>query len=141
MAGQVVECIACGHVGATRKKGSTFVLILLLLFFFPIGILYWLLNRTGGGVCSACKSQNVRLYVPKPQILQQPVNQFTQAQNKASSGRTKLVAHDAFSYNAGKHVQFDENGVEQKNCPDCRELIRFDARKCKHCGSVLEEAP
>lgn len=22
-------------------------------------------------------------------------------------------------------------------CPECRELIRADARKCKHCGSVL----
>ena len=21
--------------------------------------------------------------------------------------------------------------------PDCRELIRFDARKCKHCGSQI----
>jgi hypothetical protein len=22
-------------------------------------------------------------------------------------------------------------------CPDCRELVRKDARKCKHCGIVL----
>lgn len=22
-------------------------------------------------------------------------------------------------------------------CPDCRELVRADARKCKHCGTVL----
>jgi hypothetical protein len=22
-------------------------------------------------------------------------------------------------------------------CPDCRELVRKDARKCKHCGSSL----
>ncbi len=22
-------------------------------------------------------------------------------------------------------------------CPDCRELIRKDARKCKHCGTAL----
>jgi len=22
-------------------------------------------------------------------------------------------------------------------CPDCRELVRMDARKCKHCGCVL----
>lgn len=22
-------------------------------------------------------------------------------------------------------------------CPDCRELVRRDARKCKHCGTVL----
>ena len=23
-------------------------------------------------------------------------------------------------------------------CPDCRELVRFDARKCKHCGTALQ---
>lgn len=23
------------------------------------------------------------------------------------------------------------------HCPDCRELVRKDARKCKHCGSAL----
>lgn len=23
------------------------------------------------------------------------------------------------------------------NCPDCRELVRKDARKCKHCGTAL----
>lgn len=28
---------------------------------------------------------------------------------------------------AGTHVR----------CPDCRELVRRDARKCKHCGSAL----
>lgn len=22
-------------------------------------------------------------------------------------------------------------------CPDCRELVRMDARKCKHCGTTL----
>ena len=22
-------------------------------------------------------------------------------------------------------------------CPDCRELVRHDARKCKHCGTAL----
>ena len=22
-------------------------------------------------------------------------------------------------------------------CPDCRELVRHDARKCKHCGVAL----
>lgn len=22
-------------------------------------------------------------------------------------------------------------------CPDCRELVRMDARKCKHCGAAL----
>ncbi|MDO9277657.1 MAG: hypothetical protein Q7U05_03720 [Polaromonas sp.] len=25
----------------------------------------------------------------------------------------------------------------QIRCPDCRELVRTDARKCKHCGTTL----
>lgn len=25
-------------------------------------------------------------------------------------------------------------------CPDCRELVRRDARKCKHCGAALVPA-
>lgn len=27
--------------------------------------------------------------------------------------------------------------VAQVRCPECRELVRADARKCKHCGSAL----
>ncbi len=27
--------------------------------------------------------------------------------------------------------------VGQVNCPECKELIRSDARKCKHCGSAV----
>lgn len=26
-------------------------------------------------------------------------------------------------------------------CPDCRELVRNDASKCKHCGTALVPAP
>lgn len=26
---------------------------------------------------------------------------------------------------------------DQVRCSECRELIRFDARKCKHCGSTV----
>lgn len=28
-------------------------------------------------------------------------------------------------------------GDEQTRCPECRELVRIDARKCKHCGTAL----
>ena len=28
-------------------------------------------------------------------------------------------------------------GSSLRNCPDCRELIRSDAKKCKHCGSEV----
>jgi len=36
----------------------------------------------------------------------------------------------------------DENGEKitpetHVRCPDCRELVRSDARKCKHCGISL----
>lgn len=132
-----VECIACGHVGATKSKGSAFVTIMLLIFLFPIGILYWLLNRSGGKVCSACGSSHVKLYIPKPRQIQQAI--ISQEEPVHTVGKTKLVSNDVFSHNAGKQIQFNENNVEQKNCPDCRELIRFDARKCKHCGSMVNE--
>ena len=26
---------------------------------------------------------------------------------------------------------------DQVRCPECRELIRYDAKKCKHCGSSV----
>ncbi|MDM1247922.1 hypothetical protein HX005_11030 [Acinetobacter sp. R933-2] len=104
MSNKVVECVACGHVGATGKKGSTTIFIVLLLVMFPLGIIYWMLNR-GGGVCSACKSSNIRLYVPKKQIQQS--------------------------------AQSISNNVQQIQCPDCCEYIRYDARKCKHCGSMI----
>lgn len=28
-------------------------------------------------------------------------------------------------------------GDTHVRCPDCRELVRKDARKCKHCGTAL----
>lgn len=35
--------------------------------------------------------------------------------------------------------------ASQIRCPECRELVRHDARKCKHCGATLtppeEHAP
>lgn len=31
----------------------------------------------------------------------------------------------------------DHDDAPQARCPDCRELVRADAKKCKHCGSVL----
>lgn len=35
-----------------------------------------------------------------------------------------------------KTVLQDSN--DQVRCPECRELIRYDAKKCKHCGSVVQ---
>ena len=31
-----------------------------------------------------------------------------------------------------------ETKIEQKECPYCKEDIKFNALKCKHCGSMLE---
>jgi hypothetical protein len=102
MAGQTVECIACGHVGTTKTKGSVLITIFLLFWGVIPGIIYEVWRRTGSKVCSACGSSNVKLYIPKP-----------------------------------KQIPQQSNDVDQIQCPDCREYIRFDARKCKHCGTMI----
>ncbi|WP_347460618.1 zinc ribbon domain-containing protein [Acinetobacter sp. ANC 7454] len=51
---------------------------------------------------------------------------------------TKLVAEDMFAHNAGNFVK---DPKEFKDCPFCAEQIRVTAIKCRHCGSMLEEAP
>lgn len=51
--------------------------------------------------------------------------------------RTKLVAEDMFAHNTGNFVKESQNF---KDCPFCSEQIRITAIKCKHCGSMLEEA-
>jgi uncharacterized membrane protein YhdT len=30
------------------------------------------------------------------------------------------------------------DGVQRVKCPECAELVLPDARKCKHCGAVLQ---
>ena len=35
---------------------------------------------------------------------------------------------------AGGEIATEQTHVR---CPDCRELVRNDARKCKHCGVAL----
>lgn len=35
---------------------------------------------------------------------------------------------------AGAEIATPETHVR---CPECRELVRFDARRCKHCGITL----
>lgn len=135
----VVECAVCGHVGATKSQGSIVLTIVLLLFIFPVGVLYWLLSRSKG--CSACGSKNIRLYTPRPVVKTiSATPQLIQEQPTARNlNTTKLVSDDIFSYQAGDRVTLDSNGVKQKNCDDCMELIRFDAKKCKHCGSFIKD--
>ncbi|EEY87426.1 hypothetical protein HMPREF0018_00173 [Acinetobacter radioresistens SH164] len=133
-----VECIACGHVGEPKTKGSFFITIILLCIGFLPGVIYEIWRRSGGKVCSACGSNQVQLYRPVPKVVKALPEEHVQLQKKQSASKTKLVANDGFSYNAGQRLKIDDNGVEQKQCPDCREYIRFDARKCKHCGSIIE---
>lgn len=32
------------------------------------------------------------------------------------------------------------DGTTHTRCPDCKELVRRDARKCRHCGTALVTA-
>jgi hypothetical protein len=43
----------------------------------------------------------------------------------------------AVSQASGLPLEMPEDTVR---CPECRELIRADARKCKHCGSTITPA-
>lgn len=124
MAGQVVECIACGHVGATKLRGNIFITIILLFFWIIPGIMYMAWRR-GGSVCSACGSNNVKLFIPiqKVPMQKQP---------------TPIIVRDAFQNNAN-HLSNMDGDVELKSCPFCAEPIRISAIKCKHCGSMLEK--
>lgn len=130
-----VECLACGHVGKTKTKGSFFITFILLWFAILPGVLYEIWRRSGVKVCSACGSSNVRLFKPEPKVIQETKTE--EIANKSKFNKTKLVSSDGLAYNAGHRTQLDENGIEQKNCQFCKELIRFDAIKCKHCGSML----
>lgn len=93
MAGQVVECIACGHAGEPQIKGSIWITIVLLIVFFPLAIGYEIWRRSGGKVCSNCGSQNIRLYRSNQQFNQnQPFNQRNRVQKKDSKIGLLLVA-------------------------------------------------
>lgn len=123
----LVECQACKAVSKPQLRGSTLISFVLFWIFAMVpGIIYMIWRRGGLGVCANCKSSAVIPYVKRLEQNQVP--------RGASSA---LVAHDAFSYNAGNHIQKDAQNAETKSCPFCAEDIRLTAIKCKHCGSDL----
>jgi hypothetical protein len=129
MAGQLVECQVCKTVTKSELKGSTLISFITFWFFMMIpGIIYMIWRRGGIGVCANCRSPLVIPCVKKEK---------SREIIHLNSG-SKMVAHDPFAFNAGKKIQLDNHGVEQKQCRFCKENIRFDAIKCKHCGSMLE---
>lgn len=110
MAGQFVKCNQCGHVGASKLRGSAWISFFLFCFVMMVpGVIYMIWRRGGLGVCGSCGSDNVIL------------NTVAQAQANAKQNNISSI----------------ESTADQVRCPECRELIRFDAKKCKHCGSVV----
>lgn len=43
----------------------------------------------------------------------------------------------SFSGSAGQKNQGAADPETEVRCPECRDLVRHDARKCKHCGGTL----
>ena len=86
MANQMVECVACGHVGEPQIKGNLWITIILLFVFFPAAIAYEIWRRSSDKVCDGCGNSNIQVYRPhqaQSQIQQRPFN------NRASRGRKK----------------------------------------------------
>lgn len=94
-----VECLVCGHVGATKTKGSFAITIILLFIGLLPGIIYEIWRRSGGKVCGACGGNHVKLYIPPQRVVQQPINYISQAEPTKVHNKTKLVVEDTFSYN------------------------------------------
>lgn len=118
MSDQAVYCHNCKKCSRSKANGSGWITIILLFFYIVPGIIYEIWRKSGLGRCSHCNSTQVM---------------------KESDAR----ANNLINYTVGKNAISPSNhaieSVRQVNCPDCRELIRFDARKCKHCGSYIND--
>lgn len=103
------HCTRCGTDAPPRTvtRGSIFIEILLWLCFLVPGLIYSIWRLT------------------------------TRHQACAACGSPELVpmgSPAAMGATGGHVLATPETHVK---CPDCRELVLKDARKCKHCGTAL----
>ncbi|RZG71685.1 Pmp3 family protein [Acinetobacter sp. WCHAc060025] len=108
----IVYCNKCKQCGESKLKGSGWITFILILFYIIPGLIYMIWRRSGLGECKFCGSSDV---IP---VSQKPIE----------NNQQKIAMNQPLFEN-----------VPHINCPDCRELIRFDARKCKHCGSFIDQ--
>ncbi|MGB5886598.1 MAG: hypothetical protein WBG77_07675 [Acinetobacter venetianus] len=55
----------------------------------------------------------------------------------SACGSSNVKLYTPHAKNQLHQPQNQQNNVQQIQCPDCREYIRYDARKCKHCGTMI----
>lgn len=90
MAGQVVECVACGHVGEPQFKGSIWITIILLFVFFPAAIVYEIWRRSGDKVCDDCGNSNIQAYRPNQSSSQNQQRPFNNRVNRRQKKDSKM---------------------------------------------------
>jgi predicted RNA-binding Zn-ribbon protein involved in translation (DUF1610 family) len=53
----------------------------------------------------------------------------------ASCGSNHVIPTDSPEYR--KKLSEQEDSENRMKCPECAELVLKEAKKCKHCGSIL----
>jgi Na+/H+-translocating membrane pyrophosphatase len=108
---------------------------------FLIGGLEWLLMAFSGFVLSS------KLYV---RTAEGAVNQYERAGAAIGSGLSTAITGGisigmamfcflgfALTYFLSRELKKEDLG-EMRECSDCAELVKVNAKKCKHCGATLE---
>lgn len=100
-------CRNCGHEGGTERKLKGHFFITLILLLFYIIPGIVYMVWRRAGLHDSCTKCGSLNVVP--------------------SGSAEALTIAATRITPDTHVK----------CPDCRELVLKDARKCKHCGCAL----